>query len=252
MFPYHLPYLYESSPLFLLQAALTIWMLVDANRRRVDSYWYWLILALQPFGAWAYFVVHKAQDFRGGTGWLAALFYRPPSLAELRHRVEQTPTVTSRLDLAERLVETDEFAEAVPLLEAVLAREPELNRALFLLSRARRGTDRAADAVPLLRSIVARQPAWSEYAAWYLLIDCCRDCEDTPGTIAGCRELARIMPSMEHTCLLAEELLAAGEGVEARKVIQQALGEYQYATGQSRRRDRRWVGKAKRLLQQCE
>lgn len=246
-----LPYFYESSPLFVIQAAMTIWMLVDASKRRVDQYWYWLILALQPFGAWAYFIAYKVQDFRGGSGRIAALFQRPASLAELRHHVEQTPTVTNRLDLAERLVETGEFAEAVPLLDAVLAREPEHNRALFLLARARRGIGRPVEAIPLLRSVVARQPGWSEYAAWYLLIDCCRDAGDSAGTIAACRELARIMPSMEHTCSLAEELLTAGEGVEARKLIERALDEYQYATGQSRHRDRRWVGRAKRLLQQC-
>src|SRR3954468_404682 len=90
---YHLPYLYESTPLFALQAALTVWMLVDASRRRVDYYWYWLILGLQPFGAWAYFIAYKAGDLRGGSGWVAGLFHRPPSLEELRHRAEQTPTV---------------------------------------------------------------------------------------------------------------------------------------------------------------
>ena len=52
---------YESTPLFFAQAALTIWMLVDASRRRVEFYWYWLILFLQPIGAWAYFVMFKQQ-----------------------------------------------------------------------------------------------------------------------------------------------------------------------------------------------
>ena len=51
----HLPYLFEFSPLYLLQAALTIWMLVDAHRRGVEFFWFWVILFFQPFGAWVYF-----------------------------------------------------------------------------------------------------------------------------------------------------------------------------------------------------
>ena len=82
----YLPYLYES-PLFFVQAAMTIWMIVDASRRGVEYYWYWLILAFQPFGAWAYFFVYKLQDFRGGSNRLTGLFHRPPSLDELKHRI---------------------------------------------------------------------------------------------------------------------------------------------------------------------
>jgi hypothetical protein len=248
---YHLPYLYTSSPLFVLQAALTVWMLVDASRRRVDYFWYWIILGLQPFGAWAYFFAYKTHELRGGTGRLAGLFHRPPSLDELRHRVDQAPTVASRLELAERLVETGDHAEAVPLLEAVLAREADHSGALFLLAQARRGLGEPAAAVPLLQKIVARQPGWNDYAAWYLLIDCCRDAGDGPGAVAQCRELVRAAASLEHTCLLAEHLLAADDPAGAKAVVERALGEYRYATGQARCRDRRWVGRAKQLLKQA-
>src|SRR5205823_7002768 len=61
-------YLYGFPPLFLLQGAFTIWMLMDANRRRVEPQWYWMILAFQPFGAWAYFFTHKVKDFQHGHG----------------------------------------------------------------------------------------------------------------------------------------------------------------------------------------
>ncbi|HEY1379128.1 MAG TPA: tetratricopeptide repeat protein [Gemmataceae bacterium] len=246
-----LPFLFESTPLLVLQLGLTLWMLVDASHRRVEAYWYWIILIFQPLGAWAYFLVYKARDLRGGAGRLAGLLHRPPSLAELRHRAEHAPTVASRLELAERLVALGEFAEAVPLVEAVLAREPEHNRAAVLLARCRRGLGRPAEAVPLLKGVVARQPGWGEYAAWYLLIDCCREAEDPFGAVAGCRELAKAAPSLEHTCLLAEHLLAAGEPAAAKKAVEEALADYQYSTGQSRRRDRRWVGRAKRLLKQA-
>ncbi len=122
---FHLPFLVELSPLYLAQARLTIWMLIDASRRDVNPYWFWIILAFQPIGAWAYFFVYKARDFSHGTGWLGNLFTRRPSVEELRYRVEQVPTVAGHLELAERLIETKEFAEAEPHLKAVLSRKTE-------------------------------------------------------------------------------------------------------------------------------
>jgi hypothetical protein len=247
---HYLPYLYES-PLFIFQAALTIWMIVDASRRGVEYYWYWLILAFQPFGAWAYFFVYKLQDFRGGSNRLTGLFHRPPSLDELKHRADQAPTITNRLELAERLEDKGMFPEAVPHLEAILDREPDHARALYLLAQARRGQGKPAESVPLLQKIVTRHPGWEEYAAWYLLIDCCREAGDAAGAVDRCRELTKLAVSLEHTCLLAEHLLAAGDTAEAKAVVERALGEYRYATGFSRRRDRRWVGRAKQLLKRA-
>src|SRR5438105_120338 len=149
----YFPYLYEFSPLYLAQIALTIWMLVDVNRRGVEPHWFWIILFLQPFGAWVYFFVYKSKDFHGRVGWLSNLFHPRPSLSELRHRAQQSPTPANWLELGERLVEDGAFAEAAPHLEAALAREPDHCRCLFLLARTRRGLDQPALAVPLLHRV---------------------------------------------------------------------------------------------------
>src|SRR5216110_3233613 len=97
-----------------LQAAFTIWMLLDANGRGVESSWFAFILLVQPIGAWAYFFVHKLKDFRGTSRWLADLFHLRPSLEELRYRLGQSPTSANRMALGERLVEDGEYAEALP------------------------------------------------------------------------------------------------------------------------------------------
>jgi hypothetical protein len=248
----HLPYLYELSPLWILQAVMTVWMLVDASRRGVDFWWFWIILVFQPFGAWAYFFLYKVKDFQGGHGWLTNLFHRPPSLEELRHRAERSPTVANRLDLGERLVQTGAYAEAVPHIEAMLAREPDHCRALHLLARCRRGLGAPAEAVPLLQKVIARHPTWEDYRAWHALIETCGEIGDREAVLKHCHELARLSPCLEHRCLLAEHLLATGDKGEARRVVEQGLDDYRYATGLSRRRDRAWVGKARQLLKQVE
>jgi hypothetical protein len=243
-------HLYEWSPLWIAQAALTLWMLVDAYRRGVDYYWFFFILAFQPLGAWAYFLLYKVKDIHTDHSWLTGLLHRPPSLQELRHRAERSATLASRLELAERLAETGEFAEALPHVEAVLAREPDHCQALFLLARSHRGLGHPELAVPPLQKLIARHPSWRNYQAWHTLIEVHAEGLDLAGAVASCRELARVSPSLEHKCLFAEHLLRAGEKVEAGKVMQQGLEDYHYLTGPSRRRDRRWVGKAKQLLKQ--
>lgn len=248
----NLPFLYELSPLYLLQAAVTVWMLVDASRRGVEYYWYWLILGFQPLGAWAYFFLYKLPDLRGGTapGWLTNLFHRPPSLQELRYRAERSPTVTSHLDLGERLTETGAFAEALPHLEAVLAREPEHGQALYSLAECQRGLGHPELAVGHLQKLIARQPGWRDYQAWRTLIGVRQESGDPAGALTSCRELLRLSPRLEHQCLMAEHLLAAGQTDEARAVLEKGLEDHSYQPGPIRRRNSRWAKKAKQLLKQ--
>jgi len=106
------------------------------------------------------------------------------------------------------------------------------------------------DAVPLLQKLVARHVSWRDYQAWHTLIEVRREAGDLDGALTSCRDLARAAPSLEHKCLLAEHLLITGEKGEAGKVVEQGLEDYRYLSGPSRRRDRRWVGRAKQLLKQ--
>src|SRR5215475_10417643 len=99
-------------PLALAQAAFMIWMLVDAQRRQAESFWFWVILFVPVVGAWAYFFSVKAPTMQGQGFSLATLFQRRASLEELRYRAEQTPTLANHLALAERLIERGEHGEA--------------------------------------------------------------------------------------------------------------------------------------------
>jgi hypothetical protein len=248
----HFPYLIEMSPLYMVQAALTVWMLIDASRRSVDGWWFWVILALQPVGAWVYFFNYKWPDLRSGSSGLTNMFQRRISVQELEHRVERSPTALNRLELGKRLVEEGRFEEALPHLQAMLAREPEHCAALFAVAHAHRGLNHPDQAVPALQKLVAHQPGWGDYSAWRLLVQVCAEAGDRAAAITHGRELARIAPSLQHRCLLAEHLLAAGQTVEARKVLEQGLDDYRYLSGPSRGRERRWVGKAKQLLEQSD
>jgi hypothetical protein len=246
MFRY--PELYQFSPLYIAQAAFTIWMLIDASRRGVEYYWFWIILFFQPLGAWAYFFVYRIRNFDGGLGWLTNLFQRKASVQELRHRAKALPTTANRLELAERLVQTGAYDEAQPHLEATLAHEPEHCLALFLLAQCYRGQRHPEQAVPPLQKLVARQPAWEDYEGWHMLIEVCREAGNLSGAVEHSREIARMAPCLEHQCMLAENLFRSGEKAEARQILERGLQEYRHLVSSSRRRDRHWFRNAKELL----
>jgi hypothetical protein len=242
-------YEYFFYALYLAQGAFTIWMLVDAYRRGAEYYWFWIVLLFQPIGAWVYFFAVKAGDLH----WLRdlPLLQRRPPLAELRYKAEQVPTLANRLALAERLVEKKEFAEPIPHLEAVLAQEPGLSQALYLLAVCHKETGQPEKAVPLLEKIIARDGSWGNYAAWHLLIDVHAESGAGDKALAACREMARLAPTLQHHCLLAEHLLDQGHSDEAAKLLERSLEDHQYAPGFIRRRNWKWASQARRLQRQA-
>jgi hypothetical protein len=238
---------------FLAQGALTIWMLVDHGRRGGgDAIWFWVILFFQPLGAWAYFFAVKLPTLRGNAsfqagGRLSGLFQRRVSLEELRYKAEHIPTLANRLALAQGLIEKRSFAEAVPHLESALKTEPDHGQILYSLALCHDRLGRPDQALPLLERLLARDPRWSNYVGWHLLIEARGEKGDAAGALEACRELARLAPTLQHHCLLAEHLLHQGQAEEARNLLERSLRDHDFAPGPIRRRNRRWAGEARRL-----
>jgi hypothetical protein len=232
----------------LIQLALTVWMLVDAYRRRADYFWFFIILLLQPFGAWIYFFAVKLSDFRGVQAW--PLFQRRVSTEELRYRAEKVPTLANHLALAQRLLEQHNPKQALPHLEAALAREPEHSQVLFGLAQCAYEQGDPHGAVSYLERLVGHDRRWSDYAAMRLLITARAESGDGKGALGTARELARLAPTLQNHCILAECLLAEGLNDEAWNSLQQSLQTHRFAPGPSRRRNRSWARQARRLQKQ--
>lgn len=239
--------------LSLLQTGFMIWMLVDAYRRGAEWFWFLIILFVPMAGAWAYFFAVKlpSGDFRhvnvGG-----GLVRRGPPLEHLRYLAEQTPTLTNRLNLAQRLIDLHEYAEATPHLQAVLKAEPDHGMALYCLASCYYEMRRGAEAVPVLKKLLSRDNTWGNYVGWRLLIAAQAEAGDEAGALESSRELARLSPTLQNSCLLAGRLLDHGQKIEAQALLKRALHDHEYAPGHVRRRNGRWVAEARQLFKQID
>jgi hypothetical protein len=249
-------YLYEivyAYPIVsLLQTAFMVWMLVDAYRRGAEYYWFWVILLLPGVGSWVYFFVVKVQAGDFSNIRFGGIIRRGPPLDHLRYLAEQTPTLTNHLNLGQRLIEIGQHAEALHHLEAVLKTEPDHGMALYSLAVCHHELGRPAEAVPVLEKLLRRDNRWGNYAGWRLMVAARDEAGDRAGALQNCRELARLAPTLQNNCLLAEHLLDEGQTLEARMLLEQSLRDYDYAPGHVRRRSGRWAAEARRLVKRTE
>lgn len=233
---------------FYIQAVMTIWMLIDAYQRGADGFWFFIILLFQPLGPWAYLLMVKVRAGAGMPFGEWKLLEKRVSLEELRYRVQKSPTQANYAALAEELVARGEYQDAIPHLQNVLAREPEYCPALYGLAKCHFELGRPAEAIPPLRGVLAEDERWSNYRAWLLQMAALEATGDLKAALDANRELARKSPTTHHLYLLAERLHAAGQLDEAKRVLEQLLEEYHYASRQTRRTQQPWMKKA-RLLQ---
>src|SRR5216684_1638651 len=136
--------------LSVIQLAFALWMLVDAHRRGMDYYWFFIIFFVPIAGPLAYFFIFKIHDFHG---W-GSLFQRAVPLDELRYRAEQTPTLANHLALAQRLIEQKNYAEALPHLQKAHPMEPGHSQVMYALAVCYTETRQADKSKPLLERII--------------------------------------------------------------------------------------------------
>jgi tetratricopeptide (TPR) repeat protein len=132
-------------------------------------------------------------------------------------------------------------------LKAVLAREPDLGTALFALAECHRLRGKFEEAQPVLLKLLALRPNWRDYQAWHILIETYQKMGNSAEAAAQASKLVQAAPSLEHTCLLARCHDEAGNSGEGCRVLEKALEAYRFTPNPSQA-DRRWVGKAKQLL----
>lgn len=232
-----------------LVVAFNAWMLVDAYRRKAESYWLWIIVGV-PGGSLAYFFMVKLRD-RGmqhlGRQLLTS-FRRPPSLDVLRRKREGSPSFANRLTLAQGLTDAGQYAEAREHFLALQGERPQDYDALFGLGVCELELGRGEQAAEVLSKLVELAPTYREYAAWPELSQALRRLGRTDESLELMEQLVRRAPRLSHQVYLAQHLRWAGRGSEARALLERGLREYDEAARHVRRDYRAAAREARRLL----
>jgi hypothetical protein len=238
---------------FYAQTIFTIAMLIHVYRSGAEQFWYFIIFFLQPVGAWVYFFVIFLRGFRFGNGMSSGpLWQRKLSLDELRYHAERMPTVNNRLAFAQGLMLKGRHAEAIPILEAVLATDQIHCQAMHDLAVCHLACNAPEHAIAMLQQLLQRDYRWAYYKAWRTLIDAHAASQKPDEALKACRELAKMVPTLEYQCLLAEHLLDNHLKSEAIEVLDQALEDHAYTPMGKRMKNWRWARQAQRLLKEAE
>jgi hypothetical protein len=104
----------------------------------------------------------------------------------------------------------------------------------------------------MLRKLLDRDYRWGYYRAWRTLIDAQVACQKPDEALKACRELAKMLPTLENKCLLAEHLMDNNLKPEAIEVLDQALEDNDYLPWNKRLKNWSWARHARRLLQEAE
>jgi hypothetical protein len=223
--------------LYLLQAAFTIWMLVDAVKRRPILHWY--VIIFLPFGPLVYFFAFKIHDRE--FDWLRGLFRvapRAPSLADLRARAKESPSVENRMRLANALHDAGAYAEAAEVFESVLGTQSDLPDALYGLGRCKMELGEPDAAVELLTRLVEKNRAYRDYAACLELAEALTRTGEDDEAIELLQGLLRSSPRPAHAVALAKRLLAVARVEDAQRVLRESLADHERNHAANQRRDR--------------
>lgn len=237
--------------LYILISAFTIWMIIDAVRRRADYYWFLIIIFFAPIGGVIYFFMVKAKDFRA-PAVAESLPKRSvgPSLAQLRQLALESPSIANRLNLADALRESRKFSEAIPEYEFVLQRDGKCREALHGVALCLLELEKPGEAVTHLTKLMDLDARYRDYAAAMdyaeaLWLDGRREL-----ALEVLEDLATTSTRIDHRLAYANYLALADEKGSAREVLEAALKDYEQSPSFVQRRDRDAARDAEKLLAQ--
>jgi hypothetical protein len=230
--------------LYYAASAFTIWMIVDAIRRRAEYYWY-LIILFVPFGSLIYFALVKVKDWNFRRSLPGA---GQKGILRLRSKLAETPSVANKLELADALESSERFDEAEPLFREVLSQDPDNLQSLHGLARCAMSDGRFVDAVEHLEKLLSQDNAYRDYSAALDYAEALWQNGQRDDTIEVLEGLVAVSTRVNHHVALAHYLNEDGRIARAREVLERGLANWETSPDFVQRRDEKWARRAKKML----
>jgi tetratricopeptide (TPR) repeat protein len=234
----------------LLILGFQIWMFVDAIRRQE---WVWAVFIFIGWGVSAvlyYFMVYRQA---GGLGNPLAGFELPGAadrrqIKALKASIHNLDKPHLHLQLGDIYFSQGNLVEAEASYRAAYERDPQDEdiRAHLGSCLAREG--RTGEALPLLEAVCARNPKHDYGYTLMTLAETQAAVGRKDAALATWRQVLGMYSYARARVQYAQLLIERGGKEEARKILEEVLADEPYAAKFQRRREAVWVRKARGLL----
>ena len=238
-----------SSPVVLLMVAFQVWMLVDAVRRE-EWLWAAFIFFFSGLSALLYFflVYRAAPSATRGFQLPGALDRR--RIKELEDQIHHLDKPHHYLQLGDIYFQKGNLRKAEECYRASLERDAHDIDARAHMGQCLLRQRNAAAARPLLEEVCRENPKHDYGHSLMAYAEALGALGQTDAAVAAWKQVLANHSYARARVQLAELYLARNQKEEARFELRETLSDDARAPAFERKRDRVWIGKAKRLLRQ--
>lgn len=215
--------------LSFLLLGLTLWALVDAARRRVEPYWYFLLVLGFPFAAIAYFIWVKVKAPGAGAS-------TNTNLSPMEQLLEQ----------ADRLESRGAYSMAERAYRQVLDMNAANARALHGAARCLAELNELQASLDHFERLMVEEPRFRDYTAALEYAEVLARSQRVSDAVDLLRGLSNESPRPNHRLAFAYYLSENNQEAEARLVLTELLEELEAAGPEGRAGQ--WQTKARALL----
>ena len=226
----------------------SVWMIVDAVRKRVEFYWYLIILLAFPLGSLIYFFVIKMRDFQQGATRSISTDGSRPSFGSFKPEALGSASIPVQLAAADALESSGRYTEAIPRYAKVLDREPKNPQALHGMARCMTSTGKPEQAVELLSQLLSDDNAYRNYSAALEYAEALWQSGQREDCLQVLEQLVLVTGRINHRLALAHYSLLSEMPGRAREVLQQALADHASQPEHVQRQQQHWADRAAVML----
>jgi len=239
----------------LLSFGFSLWMFVDALRRKADFYWYILIILLMPIGGFMYFFFIKLPELQAaaadGNAAMPAIPFpmrKGPSIRSLEAQVQETPSQANKLSLAWALFEDNRIQESSEIFSACHQDDDDDAECLYGVARCLSANGQHDQAVSFYEKVISLDRVFRDYDPWLDLSFGYLQGGETNKALEVLGKLVEEAPRVKHKTILGRCLSDAGLHDQAKTVLAEAIADYEESSFFLQRDNEKWVNQAKELL----